>query len=117
KTGTTDNENDAWFVGFTNDVTVAIWVGYDNAEGKRRTLGGGESGAEVALPIFAPIVEASWSTYAPKTPLRPPSPEAQRQLIALPIDLQSGDRVTDGRKTAFVEQFRLDRSGRFDETQ
>ena len=39
KTGTTDDENDAWFVGFTNDVTVAVWVGYDNADGKRRTLG------------------------------------------------------------------------------
>ena len=34
KTGTTDNENDAWFVGFTSDVTVAVWVGYDNAGGK-----------------------------------------------------------------------------------
>src|SRR4029079_16530126 len=33
KTGTTDNENDAWFVGFTSDVTVAVWVGYDNARG------------------------------------------------------------------------------------
>src|SRR5262249_32107894 len=30
KTGTSDDENDAWFVGFTNDVTVAIWIGYDN---------------------------------------------------------------------------------------
>ena len=40
KTGTTDNENDAWFVGFTSDVTVAVWVGYDNARGKQ-TLGRG----------------------------------------------------------------------------
>ena len=39
KTGTTEDENDGWFVGFTNDVTVAVWVGYDNADGKRRTLG------------------------------------------------------------------------------
>src|SRR6478752_3992298 len=31
KTGTSDEENDAWFVGFTNDVTVAVWLGYDNA--------------------------------------------------------------------------------------
>jgi membrane peptidoglycan carboxypeptidase len=35
KTGTTDNENDAWFVGFTSDVTVAVWVGYDNAKAQR----------------------------------------------------------------------------------
>jgi len=36
KTGTSDEENDAWFVGFTNDVTVAVWIGYDNADGKPR---------------------------------------------------------------------------------
>ena len=46
KTGTTDNENDAWFVGFSNDVTVAVWVGYDNADGKRRPLGHGQTGAK-----------------------------------------------------------------------
>ena len=96
KTGTTDNENDAWFVGFTNDVTIAVWVGYDNADGKRRTLGRGQTGAKVAIPIFERILEAAWAHHAPKTPLAPPSPEAARQLIALPIDLRSGDRLTDG---------------------
>ena len=44
KTGTSDEENDAWFVGFTNDVTVAVWLGYDNATGMRRTLGSGATG-------------------------------------------------------------------------
>jgi len=44
-TGTTDDENNVWFVGFTNDVTVAVWLGYDNADGERRTLGGGSMGA------------------------------------------------------------------------
>ena len=42
KTGTTENFVDGWFVGFTNDVTVAVWVGYDNADGKRRSLGPNE---------------------------------------------------------------------------
>ena len=87
KTGTTENENDAWFVGFTNDVTVAVWVGYDNASGKR-TLGGGQTGGKVAVPIVEPIIQASWSLYAPKTPLPPPSAEAARHLKALPIDLR-----------------------------
>ena len=67
KTGTTDDENDAWFVGFTNDVTVAVWVGYDNADGKRRTLGGGATGGNVAVPIFEPIMEAVWAHHAPRT--------------------------------------------------
>jgi penicillin-binding protein 1A len=109
KTGTTDNENDAWFVGFTNDVTVAVWAGYDNADGKRRTLGPGQTGAKVAVPIFEPIIQAAWTHHAPKTALAPPSPEARRQLAALPIDLVSGDRLPPGTRGGFVEQFRVDR--------
>ena len=117
KTGTTDDENDAWFVGFTNDVTVVVWVGYDNADGKRRTLGRGQTGAKVAIPIFQPIIQAAWTYHMPKTALSPPSPEAKRQMVDLPIDLNSGDRVAKGSGQAFVEHFRLDDSGRFDETQ
>ena len=79
KTGTTDDANDAWFVGFTNDVTVAVWVGYDNAK-KRRTLGGGATGGAVAVPIFEPIIRAVWADAAPKAKLEGPSPEAKQQL-------------------------------------
>ena len=69
KTGTSDEENDAWFVGFTNDVTVAVWLGYDNATGKRRTLGGGATGGGVAVPIFEPIIQAVWANVAPRAAL------------------------------------------------
>jgi penicillin-binding protein 1A len=117
KTGTTDNEADAWFVGFTNDVTIAVWVGYDNADGKRKTLGRGQTGSKVAIPIFEPILQAAWANGVPKVALNGPSDEARRQLASLPIDLRSGDRVSDNRRTAFVEHFRLDASGRLDETQ
>jgi penicillin-binding protein 1A len=117
KTGTSDNENDAWFVGFTNDVTIAVWAGYDNADGKRRTLGRGQTGAKVAGPIFQSILQAAWTHHAPKAPLSPPSPQAAKQLIALPIDLNTGDRVTTGQRGAFMEHFRLNWFGRLAETQ
>ncbi len=97
KTGTSDNENDAWFIGFTNEVTVGVWVGYDNADGKRRTLGGGMTGAKVAIPIFEPIMQAVWANYAPRTALSGPSLVAGRQMAAVPINLHSGDPV-DGRR-------------------
>jgi membrane carboxypeptidase/penicillin-binding protein len=116
KTGTSEDENDAWFVGFTNDVTVGVWVGYDNADGKRRTLGGGQTGGHVAVPIFQPIIEAVWANYAPKTPLNPPSPEARKELVTLPIDLRSGNRLSQRSREAFTEYFRL-RDGQLDETQ
>jgi 1A family penicillin-binding protein len=108
KTGTSDDENDTWFVGFTNDVTVAVWVGYDNAEG-RRTLGGGSTGGSVAAPIFRSIVEAAWSNGIPKTPLAPPSPEARSQMVARTIDLASGEPIAGrGEGRAFTEYFRAD---------
>jgi len=116
KTGTTDDENDAWFVGFTNDVTVAIWVGYDNGNG-RRTLGAGQTGGHVAVPIFKPIIEAAWATHAPQAALAPPSPEAKRQLVVLPVDLASGSRAAGGGAGTINEYFRLDPSGRVAETQ
>jgi penicillin-binding protein 1A len=74
KTGTSDEENDAWFVGFTNDVTVAVWIGYDNADGKRRTLGGGSTGGHVAVPIFEPVIQAVWAPLRRKPPLPPHRP-------------------------------------------
>ena len=117
KTGTSDNENDAWFVGFTNEVTVAVWVGYDNADGRRRTLGAGETGAKVALPIFTSIIEDVWASYAPKTVLNPPSDEAKRRLVDLPIDLTTGDVLSRAGPRAFVEHFRRADDGEVADTQ
>ena len=91
KTGTTEDAVDGWFVGFTNDVTIAVWVGYDNGDRKRRSLGSNETGARVALPIFKPIIEDIWAEHiAPKAPLAGPSPEAARQIVDMPIDYTSG---------------------------
>jgi penicillin-binding protein 1A len=116
KTGTSDDENDAWFVGFTNDITVAVWLGYDNADGKRRTLGGGATGGHVAVPIFEPVIQAVWSNVAPKAALAPPSPEAKRHLACKSIDLESGEMQVSGGR-AITECFRIDRNGQILDTQ
>jgi membrane carboxypeptidase/penicillin-binding protein len=114
KTGTSDEFNDAWFMGFSNDVTIAVWVGYDNAKGKR-TLGRGQTGAHVALPIFHQIMQAAWNDYAPQTPLPGPSPEAARHLVALPIDVRTGERLDERSRNAFMEYFRTDDAGEVDD--
>jgi penicillin-binding protein 1A len=116
KTGTSEDENDAWFIGFDNDVTVAIWVGYDNADGQRRTLGDSQTGGQVAVPIFEPVIEATWANYARKTPLKPPSAAAAKELAPLPIDLNSGNRLAQRQPQAFTEYFRL-KNGQFADTQ
>ena len=48
KTGTTDNLDDAWFVGYTPDYVTAVWVGFD----EERSLGASETGASAASPIW-----------------------------------------------------------------
>ena len=118
KTGTTEDAVDGWFIGFTNDVTVAVWVGYDNSDGKRRSLGTRASGAGVALPIFEPILQAVWAQgVAPKAPLNGPSAEAKRYLVDLPIDYTSGSRGSRGSREGFVEHFRVGADGKIKETQ
>jgi penicillin-binding protein 1A len=116
KTGTSDDENDAWFVGFTNDVTVAVWIGYDNADGKRRTLGGGSTGGGVAVPIFEPVIQAVWANVVPKAALAPPSPEAKRHLTCKSVELDS-DEAQNRRGRASSECFRVDAKGKVPDTQ
>ncbi len=143
KTGTTEDAVDGWFIGFTNDVTIAVWVGYDNGDGKRRSLGSNATGARVALPIFKPILEAIWAEHiAPKAPLSGPSREVQRLLIDVPIDYTSGTPVNARANNAngfgglfgafagnaepaapppgggsFIEHFRRDAEGKAEDTQ
>ncbi|HET8965491.1 MAG TPA: PBP1A family penicillin-binding protein [Candidatus Acidoferrum sp.] len=54
KTGTTQDYTDAWFVGFTPQVTAGVWVGYDD---KQISLGKKETGARAALPIWLQFMQ------------------------------------------------------------
>jgi penicillin-binding protein 1A len=120
KTGTSEDENDAWFIGFTNDVTVAVWLGYDNgAGGKRRTLGSGSTGGAVAVPVFEPIIEAAWSNVAPKRALAPPSPQARQELACSETgddETREGRRRSKASQSAVTECFRVDRRGQVIDT-
>jgi 1A family penicillin-binding protein len=52
KTGTTDDNRDAWFIGFNPQVVCGIWVGFDD----NHTMGGGRDGSVAALPVWPGIV-------------------------------------------------------------
>ena len=53
KTGTTNDNYDAWFIGFSSNIVIGVYVGYDNP----KTLGKFETGSKAALPIFKDFVE------------------------------------------------------------
>ena len=53
KTGTTNNNYDAWFIGYSSNLVIGVFVGYDNP----KTLGKFETGSKTALPIFKDFIE------------------------------------------------------------
>jgi penicillin-binding protein 1A len=67
KTGTTNDYRSAWFVGFTPDLVVGVFVGFDD----NRSLGPGEAGAVAAVPIFINFMQQAMTNTPPK-PFRKP---------------------------------------------
>ena len=55
KTGTTNDNFDAWFIGFSSNLVIGVYIGFDNP----KTLGKFETGSKAALPIFKDFVENS----------------------------------------------------------
>lgn len=68
KTGTTNNSYDSWFVGFSPDLVMAVYVGYDNPQ----SLGKDETGASVAMPIFIDFMKDALKNKA-SIPFRVPN--------------------------------------------
>jgi len=76
KTGTTDEQRDAWFAGFTGDRLAVVWIGYDDNRAAKL------SGAAAALPIWGELMAG----LGPE-PLAPPRPDGIENVL---IDPQSG---------------------------
>jgi len=70
KTGTTDDYTDAWFLGFDPDITVGVWVGFD----QKRPIGTDQTGAAAALPIWTAVMRAWIDQQRAARPTRPEFP-------------------------------------------
>ncbi|MAG29994.1 MAG: penicillin-binding protein [Deltaproteobacteria bacterium] len=80
KTGTTNDFTDAWFMGFSPDLTTGVWVGHDD----NQVLGWGESGGRAALPIWGEFMGVALAPYPRQDFTVPEKIEFQR------IDRSSG---------------------------
>jgi penicillin-binding protein 1A len=96
KTGTTNDERDAWFVGYTPDLVVGVYVGYD----RPRPMGKGETGGSLAAPIVANFMKLALKDVS-ATPFRVPS-----GIRLIPIDPKSGKRGTYGNDNVILEAFK-----------
>ena len=68
KTGTTNDNKDAWFVGFSPDLAIGVFVGYD----KPKSLGFKQTGSAVSVPIFKDLIKQA-NINSNKIPFRVPS--------------------------------------------
>jgi penicillin-binding protein 1A len=96
KTGTTNDEKDAWFVGYTPDIVVGVYIGYD----KPRHLARGATGGHLAAPIVKDFMKFALADK-PAVPFRVPS-----GIKLIRIDPKTGLRAGPGTERAILEAFK-----------
>jgi penicillin-binding protein 1A len=96
KTGTSNDERDAWFIGFTPDLTVGVYIGYDNP----RPMGKGRTGGEIAAPVVTDFMRMALRDK-PATPFRVP-----KGIELIPINVKSGQRDLFGDEGVILEAFK-----------
>lgn len=99
KTGTTNNQHDAWFCGFVPGLVAVAWVGFDEHE----TLGSHEVGGRAALPMWMKFMRAALDGVPERIP---PTPEG---LVKIRIDPDTGRLADASDPDALFETFRVER--------
>lgn len=98
KTGTTNDQNDAWFSGYNADIVTTVWVGFD----KLQPLGAREAGAFAALPIWVDFMRVALEGK-PEHAMRQP-----RSMVTVKIDPVTGLLASANNPDAIFETFRAD---------
>ncbi len=100
KTGTTNDQKDAWFSGYVDSMVATTWVGFDQP----KTLGRNEFGSTAALPIWIDFMEIALKDV-PQTQRRQPD-----KMVTIKIDEATGALARPGDPSAVEEIFRAERT-------
>lgn len=98
KTGTTNDQKDAWFSGYNGNIVATTWIGFDQPQ----TLGRREVGGYAALPVWIDFMEEALAGM-PQTPREQPN-----NLVTVRIDPNNGMRALPGQPGAVFEIFRTE---------
>lgn len=96
KTGTTNDQRDAWFAGFNGEMVTISWVGLDDA----KSLGGNETGGKAALPMWVDYMRVALQGRPEAPPLQPSG------IVTVKIDPRTGLLAGANQKDAIFEIFR-----------
>lgn len=95
KTGSTNNYYDAWFIGYTPQISTGVWVGFD----KEKSIGKGEVGGRAALPIWVDYMKAAHEGLPQMTF---PIPEG---IVFANVDSETGKLASAGTKRILRQAF------------
>ncbi len=99
KTGTTNNNTDTWFIGFTSNLVVGVYVGYDNP----KRLGKYETGSKTALPIFKDFIKKAVNNYEAR-PFK-----IAKGIKMMVIDAETGKKANFGSKKTIIESYKKEK--------
>jgi penicillin-binding protein 1A len=99
KTGTVDDNTDAWFVGFDPNVTVGVWLGHD----EKKPIGYNETGTTAALPMWMDFMKAYLDLYADRE--NPPKFESPGNIVFMPVDRMTGEPASGETSSVVNEAF------------
>ncbi len=99
KTGTTNNNTDTWFIGFTSNLVVGVYVGYDNP----KRLGKYETGSKTALPIFKDFIKKAVNNYEAR-PFK-----IAKGIKMMVIDAETGKKADFGSKKTIIESYKKEK--------
>tara|TARA_B100001057_G_scaffold472863_1_gene536605 strand:+ start:120 stop:2399 length:2280 start_codon:yes stop_codon:yes gene_type:complete len=99
KTGTTNKNTDTWFIGYTSDLVVGVYIGHDEP----KTLGKFETGAKTAMPVFESFVKKA----VKKENTRPfKIPE---NITLMVVDSNTGKKVSFASKKTLIESYKTEK--------
>jgi len=96
KTGTTNDNTDAWFIGFTSNLVIGVYVGMDNPE----PLGKFETGSKAALPIFEEFVKKAVKKVDAR-PFKVPG-----NITLMVVDPNTGNKAKFNSKNTIIESYK-----------
>ena len=97
KTGTTNKNTDTWFIGFTSNLVVGVYIGYDNPQ----SLGKFETGSKTAMPVFKEFIKKTANTYNAR-PFK-----VAENIKMMVVDSKTGKRANSKTKLPIIESFKL----------
>ena len=97
KTGTTNKNTDTWFIGFTSNLVVGVYIGYDTP----RSLGKFETGSKTAMPVFKEFIKKTANTNNAR-PFK-----VAENIKMMVVDAKTGKKASSKTKQAIFEAFKI----------